>query len=127
MLENLTQAVASLPAKGTGAENTARPTSVSGESGALAPGENGRSGLGSFSAKTAASQRGEAAEVKGVKAAEVEGVKAADVESGNTDRAGHDACGRGSGSGLLPTPSAQEIATIRGKAKMLGYDDLGPQ
>ncbi|CAL1381276.1 unnamed protein product [Linum trigynum] len=49
---------------------------------------------------------------------------AATLGQTGTDRVGPVTDGSRAGPGLLPTPTAEEIAALRGKAKMSGYDNV---
>ncbi|CAL1359732.1 unnamed protein product [Linum trigynum] len=141
-LEDLMRAIASLHAKGDGLGGAPTPAEAGSEGGgdagasaaaATAAGEAVAGGTPA--AATPAAQGGVAlAKVGGgegaAKAAAVqagaplvtaEGNRPAGTGPGRVDRTAV-----GLGSGLLPTPTAQEIAARKGKAKMAGYDADGP-
>ncbi|CAL1404148.1 unnamed protein product [Linum trigynum] len=52
------------------------------------------------------------------------GAAATTVGQAAVERVGSDTEGPRNGPGLLPTPTGEEIAAIRGKAKMPGYDNV---
>ncbi|CAL1369211.1 unnamed protein product [Linum trigynum] len=135
-LEDLMWAIASLQEKGDRSGGAPIPAeSASGGGGATGAAETAATAAGEAAVGgTAATPAGAAlakdgggasaaapAALAGASIAKAEGSRAADTGPGRADRTAV-----GLGLGLLPTPTAQEIAARKGKAKMPGYDTDGP-
>ncbi|CAL1383961.1 unnamed protein product [Linum trigynum] len=124
-LEDLMRAVASLQEQKTGAGGTLSSAELEVGGGSALGGAIGDEGP---TVEAAAGVQGAVTAGQGATMVAAEKAPAAltAAEFGPGAGAGPVRAGLGVGPGLLPTPTAQEIAARKGKAKMPGYDTDGP-